>query len=113
MRKNLLDFVVVREDRPEWRTTEAGLTQIIIPRDGLMDRFVRLLRRSTPRSFTVDLDEFGSFVWEAIDDRRTVFEIGILLKERFGAKVEPVYERLALFLRILKNNRLIRYVTPD
>jgi hypothetical protein len=36
MRKNLLDLVVVREGRPEWRTTEAGLTQVIITRDGML-----------------------------------------------------------------------------
>jgi hypothetical protein len=107
-KKNFLDFIVFKNSRPQWRKTEAGLAQISILRDGLVDRAVRIFK-NTPRAFVVELDEFGSFVWEAADGEKTVFEIGVLLKERFGADIEPIYERLAVFLRILKNNRLIQF----
>jgi hypothetical protein len=107
-KKNFLDFVVLKTRDTQWRKTEAGLAQIIIPRDGFMDRCARLFK-DTPRTFTAHLDEFGSFVWEMIDDKRTVLEIGALLGERFGTDVEPLYGRLAGFLRLLKNNGLVRF----
>jgi hypothetical protein len=108
--KNLLDFIVVKENGPQWLKTEAGLARIVIPRNGFMDRAARVFK-DTPRVFTADLDEFGSFVCETIDGEKTVFEIGVLLKGRFGPDVEPVYERLESFLRILKNNKLIRFAS--
>jgi hypothetical protein len=105
--KNLLDYVVSKAESARWQRTEAGLVRIIIARDGWAERAARIFK-NTPRSFTADLDQFGSFVWEAIDGGKTVEAIGALLRARFGAEVEPVYERLGLFLCILQNNKLIR-----
>jgi hypothetical protein len=107
-KKNLLDFIVVKENGPQWLKTEAGRARVVIPRNSFIDRAVRVFK-NTPRAFTADLDEFGSFVCEAIDGKKTVFEIGALLKGRFGSDIEPVYERLASFLCLLKNNKLIRF----
>ena len=57
----------------------------------------------------IALDEFGSFVWEQMDGKKTIYEIGTLVKERFGDKAEPLYERLSQYIKILHNNHFIVY----
>ena len=61
-------------------------------------------------TYRVKLDEYGSAVWNLCDGKRTVREIGDCLKERFGKKIEPVYERLAFFIGVLKREELIKFI---
>jgi hypothetical protein len=63
-----------------------------------------------PRTFKLNLDEYGSAVWKLCNGDRTVREIGDELERKFGKKVEPVYERLKKFLHILEAEKLIKYV---
>jgi hypothetical protein len=57
--------------------------------------------------YKIKLDEIGSFIWELCDGRKTVKEIGGRLKEKFGEKVEPLYERLGAFFQNLEKNKFI------
>ena len=57
--------------------------------------------------YPVLLDEFGTTVWDLIDGTRTVFEIGKMLKAQHGEKVEPVFDRLGLFVNMLAQRRFI------
>jgi hypothetical protein len=60
----------------------------------------------------VHLDEVGSFVWQRCDGQATVAEIAQAMEQRFGARVAPALERLALFLRQLEGGRMIRMHLP-
>jgi phage-related protein len=66
-----------------------------------------LLPHLKKRDFKIKLDEFGSCVWQQIDDRKTVMQIGGHLKEQFGEQVEPVYERLGMFVNLLARRNFI------
>lgn len=57
----------------------------------------------------VHLDEFGSFVWKQCNGKKPVHEIGLLLQEHFGHDIEPVFERLGTFIRILALHQYIQY----
>ena len=59
--------------------------------------------------YKVKLDEIGSFTWLQCDNRRTVKDIGKKMQEKFGEKVEPLYDRLTFFLAQLERNRFISY----
>jgi Coenzyme PQQ synthesis protein D (PqqD) len=58
----------------------------------------------------VRLDDYGWAVWASLDGKRTIEEVGVSLKERFGDEVEPLYPRLAKFITYLANLGLIRDV---
>lgn len=60
-----------------------------------------LLPRMKNPYMKIHLDEFGSWVWKHINNKNTVFKIGDILKEEYGKDVEPVYERLGLFINML------------
>ena len=108
---NYIELIPVKNTNRIWESQNNGLIEIILPRDGLMDRLVRLVK-NTPEVMRIKLDDRGSFVWQAIDGSRTIEEIGHLLFTEFGERVEPVYQRLAAFLQILKNNGFISLCYP-
>ncbi len=45
----------------------------------------------------------GSFIWEYLNGEMTITRLGELVREHFGEKAEPLYERLAKYIQILEN----------
>jgi hypothetical protein len=56
----------------------------------------------------IALDRFGSSAWELIDGIRTVGAIAEELTARHGDEVQPVYERLGVFIHQLERRGFIR-----
>lgn len=108
-KENYLDYVPKHNARYEWSRNEKKNVVVKVHNTGLFNRIAQIIFRK-PKYSNIELDEFGSFVWEQIDGKRTVHEIGILVKDRFGEKAEPLYERLAKFITILRNNGYVVYV---
>lgn len=103
---NYLELVPMKSDRYTWTENKDGIVRIIIPRDKALDKIVRAFFK-TPSNMNIDLDGYGSAVWKAIDGKRTVEEIGDLMKREFGESVEPLYERLGTFINQLRNNKFL------
>lgn len=103
---NILELVPSIIDTQKFRITEEGQVQIIIKRDKLLDRLVRKFAK-TPEYMYIDLDDVGGFIWNLIDGYRTIGDIGIELQEEYGDLVEPLYERLSMYITILRNNKWI------
>jgi hypothetical protein len=59
----------------------------------------------------VNLDEYGTAIWILCNGRATVREIGEVISEQFGDKVEPLYDRLSHFLNILEKDKMIKFST--
>jgi hypothetical protein len=58
--------------------------------------------------YKVLLDDIGTFVWDRLDGDTTVGEIADAARDHFGERIEPVYERLRLFLQELETGKFIR-----
>lgn len=67
-----------------------------------------ILPRLRKPYYRVKLDEIGSAVWQLCDGQRTVKEIGELLAQNFGDRIEPLYERLGYFFQMLERQRFIK-----
>ena len=104
---NLLDFIPVQN--VDATANDENLVVLLKPK--FKNRYLK--KYVTPKmkspNYKITLDEFGTSVWKAINGRNTVGEIGDLLRNEFGEKIEPVYERLGLFIKILEKNKLITY----
>ena len=50
-------------------------------------------------SHEVHLDDIGTFVWQRCDGATRVGSIAEAMREHFGERVEPVEDRLVLFLQ--------------
>ena len=84
-----------------------GRITVLLPRK--QNRFVARFfpQRLRIRYFKLHLDDYGTYVWKQINGCKTVFEIAHELEQQFGAEIEPVYERLGLFINLLAQRRLI------
>lgn len=60
--------------------------------------FFRKLKFRIPLYKEIEFDEISSAVFLDIDGNKTVKQIGEDLVKRFGDKVEPLYERLLIFI---------------
>lgn len=58
-------------------------------------------------TYKIDLDEIGSFIWLLIDGKKSVNSLINFTSEKFGEKVEPVDQRVKLFLKQMNDNHLI------
>lgn len=94
---NLLDLIPVRLQ--EWEQTSDDQIIILMPK--FTNRFLRtwLMPRLKHPYIRIKLDSYGSEVWRSCDGRTTVATIAQVLRQKFGEKIEPVYERLAVFIR--------------
>lgn len=87
-----------------WKEDESGIITLEIENKGILKRLFRL-----PRISFVRLDETGSFVWQRIDGKRSVSEIGKELEEHFGTAAAPVFARLLRFFEILESYSFIQW----
>ena len=106
-KQNFLDFIPVISPRNDWHEKE-DIVVIDMNHNGVFDKVAQKLF-SKPRVSHIDLDAYGSFVWKAIDGKRDIEQIAKMLKEEFGDDVEPLYDRLVQYFKILYNNGFIKY----
>jgi len=102
---NLLDLVPIRHVK--WVEGEKGEITLQMPRfqNKLLLKFIRQFQ--IKETCQIHLDEFGSYVWKQCDGNQCVYDIGLKLKDTFGEHVEPVFDRLGLFIKMLIKNHLI------
>jgi len=103
---NFLEFIPVRADIL-WSEKE-GIVTLEIENKGLFNRIAQKLFKK-PKISYIHLDEMGSFIWPRLDGKLTVSELGELVKEQFGEKAEPLYERLSKYISILKSYGFVTF----
>ncbi|UCC41149.1 MAG: PqqD family protein [Candidatus Aminicenantes bacterium] len=104
---NLLDLIPVRNI--DWKKEEDGLIVLLKPKFKNPLLVKHVLPRLKKPYYKIKLDDVGSALWELCDGTLTVEKLAERMKDRFGEKIEPLYDRLALFLQNLERNRLIKY----
>lgn len=90
--------------------TEEGLICLLKPKFQLPILKKLILPRLKHPHYKINLDKIGSLFWENCDGVRNVEEIAKRMKAALGDEVEPLYERITLFLQSLEKNRFIRFI---
>ena len=102
------------ERRPErvseivWSLEKGGTVTLHLRNRGLFHRAAQLML-NRQRISHVKLDALGSLVWTLADGEKNLLQLGQMVRERFGASAEPLYERLVLFMHTLEDCRLIQW----
>lgn len=107
-RENYLERIPVRSKRVKWSVDESGMVSLIIENTGVFNRIAQKLIKK-PKISHIHLDKMGSFLWLLLDGEKNIIELGELVKEEFGEKAEPLYERLAQYFQILKSYQFIQW----
>ena len=106
--ENYLDYIPKHNVLFPYAVKENGRVEVKVTNRGLFNRIAQFFFRRPKYSF-IELDEFGSFVWQQIDGQRTIYDICMLIKDRFGEAAEPLFERAVKFFQILRSNSFIVY----
>ena len=105
---NLLEMRPVRVRKYELNNKKGdGTVTILVPKFGNSKILGVFKKLSKHPEYRIHLDEFGTLVWNFCDGTKQVREIGDILKQKFGEKVEPVYDRLSIFLRHMAKTKFI------
>ena len=98
---NYLDLIPKHRSLLEFSIGEQGAVTLFQENRGVF-HFLAQKWFHKPQVSRIHLDEMGNFVWPLIDGQRTVYEIAELVREEFGEKAEPLYERLVRYIQNLE-----------
>lgn len=103
---NLLELIPERNIG--WERDNEGFVVLLKPK--LQHPFFRkhVLPKLKRPHYKIKLDEVGSFFWEHCDGTQRIDDIASRMTKHFGDKIEPLYDRIALFLQSLEKNKFIR-----
>ena len=107
-KENYLEKIPCKNSSIKWSQDESGLVTLEVQNRGFANLLAQKLLKKPKVSF-IHLEKFGSFIWTAIDGGRDIIAIGKLVKEQFGEKAEPLYERLSTYMKTLKSNGFIDF----
>ena len=98
---NFLDYVYSVNSDLVWALNESGEVIIDMENKGFTNRIAQKFFKK-PKVSHITLEGMGSYIFTLIDGQRSVFEIGKLLKEKYGDEAEPLYERLSVYMKRLE-----------
>ena len=111
-KETYLDYVPVCAPEFSWKLDKKGIVVIEMENKGFYNWLAQKLFKR-PRFSHISLDEYGSFIWQQMDGKKSIYEISKLVKEKFGDAAEPLIERLTKYFQILYRNHFIGYVKEE
>ena len=100
--KNYLDYIPVHNDKYSYTVSDTGEVTIFMENKGAFNKIAQVCFKK-PKVSQIHLYEMGNFIWVLMDGKRTVYDISQLVKEHFGEKAEPLYNRLVQYIRNLES----------
>ncbi len=105
--QNYLDYIPEKNPVYKWEQDEKGEVTILVENKGIFNRLAQKFLKKPPVS-KIHLQGIGNFVWPRIDGKTSIYELGIKVKEQFGEKAEPLYERLTEYVKMLDSYGFVR-----
>ena len=106
--ENYLERKPIGKNGLNWSKDDEGNVTLEMENKGVANRIMQKLIKK-PKISYIHLDEIGSTVWKNIDGKRDIVFIGEILKEEFGEKIEPLYDRLVSYFDYLFKSGLITF----
>lgn len=104
---NFLEYIPKIKEGISWKSEQDHVI-IDMENKGLANRIAQICF-GRPKVSHITLEELGSFIWQQIDGEKSILQIGELVQETFGEKAEPLYERLAQYMKILYGKGFITF----
>lgn len=99
---NFLDRIYKITDGLHWNISDEGVVVVDMENKGFTNIVAQKFFKR-PSVSHIKLEGMGSFIFTKIDGNRSVYDIGLLLKEEYGDSAEPLYERLSVFMKHLES----------
>lgn len=108
-KENYLDYIPKHNMLFPFVKKENNRIEVSVRNKGLFNWIAQILFKR-PKVSKIELDDFGSFVWEQIDGSRSIYEICEIVHAQYGEKAEPLYERASTYFQILRRNSFIVFI---
>ncbi len=102
--KEILNIIFKISDNLKYEVDKDNFVIIIEKQDHKIQKFFRKLKFRIPEYKKISIDEYGSYVFLQIDGKNTIKDIGKNIEAKYGDKIQPIYERLLLFLNHMDIN---------
>lgn len=103
---NYLDYVYKINESLSWSHNEAGQVVVEMENKGFTNRIAQKFF-NRPAVSHITLEGMGSFIFDSIDGKRSIYDIGLLVKEKYGEEAEPLFERLSVYMKRLDELKYI------
>ena len=104
---NYLDYVPRKSDNAIYSLNDEGKGIVKLKNVGFYNRLAQKLFKR-PEYSNIELEEYGTFIWQYIDGEKTIYDIALKVKDNFGEKAEPLYDRICKYFRIMSDNGLVK-----
>lgn len=105
---NYLEFIPVPRRGLQFEITDGKVT-IMQENKGFFNFLAQKLFKK-PKVSQIHLDEMGNFIWPLMDGERDILAISALVKERFGEKAEPLYNRIVQYFKTLVSYGFVEFI---
>ncbi len=105
---NYLEFIPVPAAGLKYEIVDGKVT-IFQENTGLFNYIAQKLWKK-PRVSQIHLDDMGNFIWPLMDGNRDIMAIAALIKEEFGEKAEPLYNRVVQYYKTLVSYGFVEFV---
>lgn len=103
---NYLDYIPRKNELNSYSINAEGKGVVRVANVGFYNRMAQRFFKK-PRYSNIELEEYGTFIWQYIDGKCSIYEIALKVREEFGEASEPVYERICKYFRIMADNGLV------
>ncbi len=103
---NYLDYVPRKNEMNSYSINEDGLGVIGVVNVGFYNRLAQILFKR-PRYSNIELERYGTFIWPYIDGENSIYDIALKVRDEFGERAEPVYDRICQYFSIMVDNGLV------
>lgn len=107
-KNNLLDYKPILCSDVEVNLDEIERVTVKIEHKGFY-AFLATKLFKKPKFTTFELDNMGSFIVSLIDGEKSLYDISLSVKERFGEEAEPLYPRLVEYVVGLRAKNIINF----
>jgi hypothetical protein len=81
---------------------------LIFHHDKVVEKFLRWLVKK-PYVSDIELDDLGSRVWQLVDGKSSIIQIGEEIVKQCGKSSEPIYEKLTMYFTHLNRKGWISF----
>ena len=106
---NFLDYVFEYTKDLVYTCSDDGEVTVDMENRGFADRIAQRFFKRPPVSH-IKLEGMGSFIFLLIDGKRSVYDIGQLVRGKYGDDAEPLYERLSVYVKKLEDAGFVRRI---
>lgn len=108
---NYLEFIPVPAKGLKYEVVDQKVT-IFQENTGLFNWIAQKLWKK-PRISQIHLDEMGNFIWPLMDGTNDIMAIASYVKEAFGEKAEPLYNRLVQYIKTLVSYGFVEFTNKQ